>query len=114
MKTVETRVVAKDEGEQRLDRWFKRHFPGLGHSHLSKLLRTGQVRVDGKRAKADQRLEAGQSVRIPPMEDAPAPTPVRAARPMPAGERDPETSRSAEHTSELQSLMRISYAVFCL
>src|SRR3546814_12946866 len=90
MKTVETRVVAKDEGEQRLDRWFKRHFPGLGHSHLSTLLRTGQVRVDGKRATADQRLEAGQPVRIPPMEDAPPPTPVRAARPMPAGGRDPE------------------------
>src|SRR3546814_16439023 len=92
MKTVETRVVAKDEGEQRLDRWFKRHFPGLGHSHLSKLLRTGQVRVDGKRAKADQRLEAGQSVRIPPMETATAPTPVRGARPLPAGAPDPETS----------------------
>src|SRR3546814_3254722 len=103
MKTVETRVVAKDEGEQRLDRWFKRHFPGLGHSHLSKLLRTGQVRVDGKRAKADQRLEAGQSVRIPPMEDAPAPTPVRAARP-----------RSEEQTTELRSLMRNSYAVLWL
>lgn len=92
MKTVETRVVAKDDGEQRLDRWFKRHFPGLGHGHLSKLLRTGQVRVDGKRAKADQRLEAGQSVRIPPMDDLPAPARVKSAAPVAAAERDPETS----------------------
>ncbi len=91
MKTVETRVVGTDDGEQRLDRWFKKQFPGLGHGHLAKLLRTGQVRVDGKRAKASQRLEAGQSVRIPPMEDLPAP--VRAKAPPPkAGERDPETS----------------------
>ncbi len=69
---VETRVVARDEVDQRLDRWFKRHFPDLGHGHLAKLLRTGQIRVDGKRAKANQRLEAGQAIRIPPMADAPA------------------------------------------
>src|SRR5882672_1605902 len=50
----------------RLDRWFKRHFPSLSHGHLEKLLRTGQVRVDGKRAKAGDRLEAGQAIRIPP------------------------------------------------
>ena len=92
MKTVETRVVGADEGEQRLDRWFKRHFPGLGHGHLAKLLRTGQVRVDGKRAKASQILEAGQTVRIPPMEDRPAPVRTRTPPPK-AGERDPETSR---------------------
>ncbi|GHD58935.1 pseudouridine synthase [Thalassobaculum fulvum] len=82
MKTVETRVVEPDDADQRLDRWFKRHFPGVGHGHLAKLLRTGQVRVDGKRAKANQRLEAGQSVRIPPMDEAPAPE-VRPARAAP-------------------------------
>ncbi|MEQ8586700.1 MAG: RluA family pseudouridine synthase [Thalassobaculaceae bacterium] len=67
---VETRVIAPDEADQRLDRWFKRHFPAIAHGQLSKLLRTGQIRVDGKRAKANQRLEAGQSVRIPPLGDA--------------------------------------------
>lgn len=93
MKAVETRMVAAGDGDQRLDRWFKRQFPALGHGHLAKLLRTGQVRVDGKRAKASQRLEAGQSVRIPPMDDD-APTPERAKAPArPAGERDPETSQ---------------------
>jgi len=51
----------------RLDRWFKLHFPGLGFVQLQKLLRSGQVRVDGGRVKADTRLTAGQSVRIPPL-----------------------------------------------
>lgn len=64
---VQTLVVAEDEAELRLDRWFKRRFPALGHGRLEKLLRTGQVRVDGKRAKAGARLEPGQTVRVPPL-----------------------------------------------
>lgn len=52
----------------RLDRWFKSHFPGLGFGHLQKLLRTGQVRVDGKRVDAATRIATGQVVRIPPMQ----------------------------------------------
>lgn len=50
----------------RLDRWFKARYPGLGFGALQKLLRTGQVRVDGKRAKAETRLVEGQIVRVPP------------------------------------------------
>jgi 23S rRNA pseudouridine955/2504/2580 synthase len=63
---LHTRIVDKDEAGIRLDRWFKRHFPALGHGPLQKLLRSGQVRIDGKRAEASSRLEAGQSVRVPP------------------------------------------------
>jgi 23S rRNA pseudouridine955/2504/2580 synthase len=59
-------LVAGEDAGIRLDRWFKRHYPGLAHGPLEKLLRTGQVRVDGKRVKASERLEAGQAVRIPP------------------------------------------------
>jgi len=51
----------------RLDRWFRAHFPDLGHGRLQKLLRTGQVRVDGRRAKANARLQAGAEIRIPPL-----------------------------------------------
>ncbi|MEC9342810.1 MAG: RluA family pseudouridine synthase [Pseudomonadota bacterium] len=51
----------------RLDRWFKAHYPGLGFGQLQKLLRTGQVRVDGKRVKTDTRLSKGQAVRVPPL-----------------------------------------------
>ncbi len=70
MAKVEHIRVDADEAEQRLDRWFKRHYPGLGHGRLEKLLRTGQVRLDGRRAKAGDRLEAGQEIRVPPMGDA--------------------------------------------
>jgi 23S rRNA pseudouridine955/2504/2580 synthase len=73
----EGRAVTEAEAGLRLDRWFKRHFPGLTHVHLEKLLRTGQVRLDGKRAKSGDRLEAGQSIRVPPMAGAePKPGPA--------------------------------------
>jgi 23S rRNA pseudouridine955/2504/2580 synthase len=60
-------TVAPEEAELRLDRWFRQHYPGLGHGRLERLLRTGQVRVDGKRAKSGTRLAAGQVVRVPPL-----------------------------------------------
>ncbi|ALV30299.1 RluA family pseudouridine synthase [Pannonibacter phragmitetus] len=67
MSAIELKTVSADEAGMRLDRWFKVHFPGLGFGHLQKLLRTGQVRVDGKRAESATRLAAGQSVRVPPL-----------------------------------------------
>ncbi|MRG55252.1 RluA family pseudouridine synthase [Phyllobacterium sp. SYP-B3895] len=67
MAVVEQKTVDTGEAEMRLDRWFKVHYPGLGFGHLQKLLRSGQIRVDGSRAKSDTRLQAGQSVRIPPL-----------------------------------------------
>ncbi|NQV47969.1 MAG: RluA family pseudouridine synthase [Rhodospirillaceae bacterium] len=67
MTTVTTTKVTHDEADVRLDRWFKRHHPGLTHGRLQKLLRSGQVRVDGKRVKANARLVPGQMVRIPPL-----------------------------------------------
>lgn len=69
--TVATVEVAPEDAAQRLDRWFKRHYPDLGHGRLEKLLRTGQIRVDGKRARANTRLDAGNRIRVPPL---PAPT----------------------------------------
>lgn len=62
----------------RLDRWFKTHYAQLPHSRLEKLLRTGQVRVDGGRVKARTRLAAGQSVRVPPLPNAVPPGETRA------------------------------------
>ncbi len=69
MSGVSSKVVTSDEEGMRLDRWFKSHFPTLGFGRLQKLLRSGQVRVDGKRAKSNFRLEAGQTIRIPPISD---------------------------------------------
>ena len=48
-------------------RWFRRRFPGVEHGRLQKLLRTGQIRLDGKRSEASDRLVAGQTIRVPPL-----------------------------------------------
>ncbi len=76
MSGVRTVEIAADDDGIRLDRWFKRHFPAINQARLQKWLRTGQVRVDGRRAKAGLRVEAGQVVRVPPIgADDPPPRP---------------------------------------
>ncbi|MBX4336346.1 RluA family pseudouridine synthase [Bartonella raoultii] len=67
MTGVKIKKVEADENGMRLDRWFKLHYPGLGFGHLQKLLRSGQIRIDGGRVKTDTRLLIGQSVRVPPL-----------------------------------------------
>ncbi len=66
MSGAEEITVQPGEAGARLDRWLKRRFPGLTQGHVEKWLRTGQVRVDGARARANQRVEEGQQVRVPP------------------------------------------------
>jgi 23S rRNA pseudouridine955/2504/2580 synthase len=69
------RVAEEDDGI-RLDRWFKRNLPEVSFGQISRWARTGQLRLDGKRATPGDRLEAGQTVRVPPQgEEAPAPAP---------------------------------------
>jgi 23S rRNA pseudouridine955/2504/2580 synthase len=68
MAGIEHMKVEPGEAGMRLDRWFKLHYPGLGFGHLQKLLRSGQVRVDGGRAKSDTRVEPGQTIRVPPLD----------------------------------------------
>ena len=63
-------IESDDEGI-RLDRWFKRHLPQVGFATVSRWARTGQIRVDGSRAKPEDRLQAGQVLRVPPGGDAP-------------------------------------------
>ncbi len=73
--SVQSIPVETADAGVRLDRWFRRHFPSLTQGALQKMLRTGQVRVDGKRAEGNTRLAAGQEVRVPPMPSAPPPPP---------------------------------------
>jgi 23S rRNA pseudouridine955/2504/2580 synthase len=74
-------AVGEDEEGMRLDRWFKQRFPQLSLGHLNKIVRTGQVRVDGKRVETSTRLSIGQNVRVPPLRlEAPAPALKRASR----------------------------------
>lgn len=72
----ETVTVTEQDGESRLDRWFRRHYPRLGHGSLEKLLRTGQIRVDGRRAKSGDRVAPGMAIRVPPSASAPGDTPA--------------------------------------
>jgi len=67
MSRVDHRTVTDEETDVRLDRWFRRYFPSLTHGHLEKLLRKGEVRIDGKRVRSNHRLKPGQHIRIPPL-----------------------------------------------
>lgn len=74
MSGVKLLTVSEDEGEQRLDKWFKRRFPQVTQGAVEKMCRTGQVRVDGARAKASDRVVPGQAIRVPPLPDSEAPS----------------------------------------
>ena len=71
---VQTSTVTADEAGMRVDRFLEARFPGLSFSHIQRIIRKGELRVNGKRAQPKQRLEAGQAVRIPPLRlDQPKP-----------------------------------------
>ncbi|WP_284124572.1 RluA family pseudouridine synthase [Parerythrobacter aestuarii] len=75
-ESVRQFTVGADDDGIRLDRWFKRNLPQVGFGTVSRWARTGQLRVDGKRAKPDDRLEEGQVLRIPPGGEDPARKPA--------------------------------------
>ncbi|MBT5939430.1 MAG: RluA family pseudouridine synthase [Rhodospirillaceae bacterium] len=77
MVSLKTLQVKEDDDGIRLDRWFKRHFPDIAHGQLEKLLRKGQIRVDGKRAKSNTRIEEGQEIRVPPVKADARPRPKK-------------------------------------
>ncbi len=64
---VQTVAVTPDEAGMRVDRFFEARFPGLAFSHIQRIIRKGEVRVNGKRVEPKDRLEAGQAVRVPPL-----------------------------------------------
>ena len=79
MSDFRTYKVDEDDDGIRLDRWFKRHMPDVSFNTVSRWARTGQLRVAGKRAVPGDRVEAGQEIRVPPLEK----TPARPLRPQP-------------------------------
>jgi len=82
---VQTVTVTPDEAGMRVDRFLEARFPGLSFSHIQRIIRKGELRVDGRRAQPKDRLAAGQAVRIPPLRlDAPKERP-------PAREADDKT-----------------------
>jgi 23S rRNA pseudouridine955/2504/2580 synthase len=64
---VQNVAVTADESGMRVDRFLEARFPGLSFSHIQRVIRKGEVRVNGKRTQPKNRVEAGQSVRIPPL-----------------------------------------------
>ncbi|MGY6632454.1 MAG: RluA family pseudouridine synthase [Alkalilacustris sp.] len=92
MGRVQTVVVGPEEGDQRLDRWLRRKFPLLGQGAIERMCRKGELRLDGGRVKASDRVAAGQSVRVPPLPEVPASPPVVRSEPSSA---DAEMIRAA-------------------
>jgi 23S rRNA pseudouridine955/2504/2580 synthase len=62
----EIRTIDAEDDGVRLDRWFRRHYPTVTHTLLEKLLRKGEIRLDGGRAKSADRVAAGQALKLPP------------------------------------------------
>jgi 23S rRNA pseudouridine955/2504/2580 synthase len=77
---VQQLVVTPDENEMRIDRFLEARFPQLSFSHIQRIVRKGELRVNGKRADSKDRLEAGQTVRIPPLKLEPAAERPRSAK----------------------------------
>ncbi|MFO1028318.1 MAG: RluA family pseudouridine synthase [Acetobacteraceae bacterium] len=84
------RIVTEDEADIRLDRWVRRHFPGVPQSAIQKLCRTGKIRIDGQRADTATRLAPGQAVLVPPLSDS---TPTV---PKPQANIDPDEARDLQ------------------
>ena len=80
MSGVQKITVKEDENGMRLDRWFKAKFPALTHGQLEKLLRKGHIRVSGGRAKSNRRLETGEEIRVPPVDEKRKPATVPFSR----------------------------------
>ena len=95
-------TVAPDDDGVRLDRWFKRHLPQIGFATISRWARTGQIRVDGNRAKPEDRLAAGQRLRVPPGGE-PVDKPARERKPL--SEEEVELAESMVITQDRAAIV---------
>ncbi|MCE4224206.1 RluA family pseudouridine synthase [Methylobacterium sp. C25] len=78
---VQTLTVEEDEAGMRIDRFLTTRFPQLPFTRVQSIVRKGELRVDGKRMKPNDRLEPGMNVRVPPLKlEEPTERPRNAAR----------------------------------
>ena len=98
-------TVKPDDDGIRLDRWFKRHMPDASFNIVSRWARTGQLRVDGKRAAPGDRIEMGQVIRVPPLE------PAEADKAKPERVRKPLTARRGASSRRASSSTAIAPAI---
>jgi 23S rRNA pseudouridine955/2504/2580 synthase len=87
---VQTLVVEPDEAGMRVDRFLVARFPQLAFTHIQRIVRKGELRIEGKRTKPNERLEAGAKVRVPPL---------KLDQPRPA-------SRSAAHDEDARAFLK--------
>ena len=92
MSRVQSLTIGPDDGDQRLDRWFRRQFPHVGQGRIERMCRKGEIRLDGGRVKPATRVAVGQVVRVPPLPDSAAPTPARVSQ---VSEADAQMMRAA-------------------
>ena len=91
-------LVTEEDDGIRLDRWFRRNLPEVSFGQISRWARTGQLRLDGKRATPGDRILAGQSIRVPPQGEEPAEAPAK--------KKTPERPKlSAEEVEFVRSLV---------
>jgi len=91
---VRTFTITDEDDGIRLDRWFRRNLPDVSFSQVSRWARTGQLRVGGRRATPGDRIEAGQSIRVPPQGEEQAPAPGKRPQRSPLSEDEIEFVRS--------------------
>src|SRR6478735_5979479 len=90
-----TFTVAEDDDGIRLDRWFKRHLPEVSFNLVSRWSRTGQLRLDERKATPGDRIETAQKIRIPAADAAPA----KEARRLP--KREPLTADEEQFVRDM-------------
>ena len=104
-------IVSDEDDGIRLDRWFKRNLPEASFGQVSRWARTGQLRVDGKRATPGDRIIAGQTIRVPPQGEEPAAGPAKASR---SGRRGQSTGLDRLGPSQCRSDLAIGgYQSLC-
>ena len=95
MSDIRTFTVSDDDDGIRLDRWFKRHLPEVSFNLVSRWSRTGQLRLDERKATPGDRIETGQKIRIPAADAAPA----KEARRLP--KREPLTADEEQFVRDM-------------
>ena len=89
LPAVKWLVVDEESAGQRLDNFLMRHLKGVPKTHVYRIIRSGEVRINKGRCSADSRVEAGDEIRVPPvrisdkvLEKATRPAPAREFPPL--------------------------------
>ena len=83
-ESVKFLLVDEESAGQRLDNFLFRHLKGVPKTHVYRIIRSGEVRVNKGRAQAETRVEEGDTVRVPPTRTSAKASAGEAAKPVPA------------------------------